>query len=202
MKIPLADRFGLPVLLLTTVFTQFLYADSPALMELKIHIAALQQILVDAKLADPKYLLQRRKLARVVLQQLFDFEEMSRRSLGSNVRRYSDRLEEFTPLFVEFLEHTYMGTLEENGDAKIQYIREIVDDQAVEIHTKTRLKDGNEYKVNYKLYSTPVGWRAYDIIVEGISLVNNYRAQFDRFLSRKSFDELLQDLRDRSKKFS
>jgi phospholipid transport system substrate-binding protein len=196
------ERLSLTVLLLTGVFVQPVHADSPALRELKIHIAALQQVLCDSKLADQKHSPQRRKLARVVLQQLFDFEEMSRRSLGPNGRRYSDRLGEFTPLFVDFLEHAYMGKLEENGDAKIQYIREIVDDERVEIDTKTKLKDGNEYTVNYKLYSTPVGWRAYDVVVEGISLVNNYRAQFERFLSRKSFDELLQDLRDKRNKFS
>ena len=127
---------------------------------------------------------------------------MSRRSLGPTGRRYSDRLGEFTPLFVDFLEHAYMGKLEENGDAKIQYIGEIVDDERVEVDTKTKLKDGNEYTVNYKLYSTPMGWRVYDVVVEGISLVNNYRAQFERFLSRKSFDELLQDLRDKRNKLS
>ena len=201
MKIKLAERLCLAVLLLATVFAQSLYADSPALRDLKVHIAALQQVLRDPKLSDHKYLLQRRKLARVVLQQLFDFEEMSRRSLGTNARRYNDRLGEFTPLFVDFLEHAYMEKLEENGDARIQYIREIANDENVEIDTKTRLKDGNEYSVNYKLYSSPVGWRAYDVVIEGISLVNNYRAQFDRFLSKKSFDELLQELRDKKNEF-
>jgi phospholipid transport system substrate-binding protein len=202
MKRKLTQRLCLTVLLLATLFTQSLYADSPALEDLKIRIAALQEILGDPKLADHKHLPERRKLARVVLQQLFDFQEMSRRSLGANARRYNDRLGEFTPLFVEFLEQAYMGKLEENGDAKIQYIREIVDDGNVEVDTKTRLKDGNEYSVNYKLYFSPLGWRGYDVVVEGISLVNNYRAQFDRFLSKKSFDELLQELSDKKKKFS
>ena len=202
MKKKSAQRLCLTVLVLATLFAQSLYADSGALKDLKIRIATLQQILSDPKLADHKYLLQRRKLARVVLQQLFDLQEMSRRSLGANARRYSERLGEFTPLFVDFLEHAYMGKLEENGDAKIEYTREIVDDENVEIDTKTRLKDGNEYSVIYKLYLSPLGWRAYDVVVEGISLVNNYRSQFDRFLSKKSFDELLQELRDKRNKFS
>jgi len=202
MKKKSAQRLCLTVLVLATLFAQSLYADSPALKDLKVHIAALQQVLDDPNLAGHKYLLQRRKLARLILQQFFDFQEMSRRSLGANARRYNDRLGEFTPLFVDFLEHAYMGKLEENGDAKIEYIREIVDDENVEIDTKTRLKDGNEYSVNYKLYLSPMGWRAYDVVVEGISLVNNYRSQFDRFLSKKSFDELLQELRDKRNKFS
>ena len=202
MKIKLAERLCLAVLLLAIVFAQSLYADSPALRDLKVHIAALQQVLRDPKLSDHKYLLQRRKLARVVLQQLFDFEEMSRRSLGTNARRYNDRLGEFTPLFVDFLEHAYMGTLEKNGDAKIQYVREILDGENVRISTKARLKDGSEYAVDYKLYLSPAGWRVYDVIVEGISLVNNYRSQFERVLSKKSFDALLQDLREKKETFN
>jgi phospholipid transport system substrate-binding protein len=190
------------VVLLAALVSQPLYADSPALNNLKIHITALQQVLGDPKLADPQHLLQRRKLARVVLQQLFDFQEMSRRSLGANARRYNDRLGEFTPLFIDFLEQAYMRKLEDNGDAKIQYIREIVDDTNVEVETKTKLKDGSEYSVSYKLYLSPAGWRAYDVVVEGVSLVNNYRSQFDRFLGKKSFDELLQELRDKKSKFS
>ena len=139
---------------------------------------------------------------RAVLQQLFDFKEMSRRSLGANARRYKDRLGEFTPLFVDLLEHIYMGALEKNGDATIQYITENIDGENVQINTKTRLKDGSEYSVDYKLYLSPAGWRVYDVIVEGISLVNNYRSQFDRVLTKKSFDALLQDLREKRETFN
>jgi phospholipid transport system substrate-binding protein len=65
-----------------------------------------------------------------------------------------------------------------------------------------QLKDGSEYSVDYKLYLSPAGWRVYDVIVEGISLVNNYRSQFDRVLNKKSFDALLQDLRDKKETFN
>ena len=190
------------VLLIATVLSRPLHADSPALEHLKTSIASLQQVLCDPKLAGDEHLFQRRKLVRTVLQQLFDFTEMSRRSLGANARRYKERLGEFTPLFVDFLEHAYMGTLEKNADAKIQYVRENIDGENVQINTKTRLKDGSEYNVDYKLYLSPVGWRAYDVIVEGISLVNNYRSQFDRILTKKSFDALLQDLREKKETFN
>ena len=202
MKKNLSWDFLLTVLSLATFVAQPVYADSPALKDLKIHIASVQQVLVDPKLADPQMRLQRRRLAVTVLHQLFDFQEMSRRSLGANARRYSDRLAEFTPLFVALLEQAYMDKLEENGNAKIQYLKEVVDDQDVEVVTKTRLKDGSEYSVNYKLKFTTAGWRAYDVVVEGVSLLNNYRAQFDRFLSKKSFDELLQALREKKTNLS
>jgi phospholipid transport system substrate-binding protein len=202
MKIRFVRLLRFPVLLLATMLSERLYADSPALEYLKTTVASVQQVLNDPKLAGDDHLVQRRKLVRTVLQQLFDFQEMSQRSLGANARRYKDRLGEFTPLFVDFLEHTYMGTLEKNGDAKIQYVREIIDGENVQINTKTKLKDGSEYSVDYKLYLSPVGWRAYDVIVEGISLVNNYRSQFDRVLNKKSFDALLQDLREKKERFN
>jgi phospholipid transport system substrate-binding protein len=187
---------------IATVFSRSLYADSPGLEQLKTTIASLQQVMRDSTLAGVAHFPQRRKLERTVLQQLFDFQEMSRRSLGANARKYKDRLPEFTPLFVDFLEHAYMKILEDNGDAKIRYVKEIVNGENLEVETITRLKDGNEYRVNYKLSMTPAGWRAYDVVVEGISLVNNYRAQFDRVLNKKSFDGLLQDLRDKKTTFN
>ena len=202
MKTNLAWALRLTVLSLATFVAQAVYADSQALRDLKIHIASVQQVLVDPKLADPQKRPQRRHLAVTILHQLFDFQEMSRRALGANARRYSDRLAEFTPLFIGLLEQAYIGKLEENGDAKIQYLKEIVDGQDIEVETKTRLKDGSEYSVNYKLKFTPAGWRAYDVVVEGVSLVNNYRSQFDRFLSKKSFDELLQVLREKKSNLS
>ena len=188
--------------MLVTSSTQHAIAGSVALEHLKTSLASAQQVLADPKLAGDKHLYQRRKLMRVVLQQLFDFEDMSRRSLGSNARRYKDRLTEFTPLFVDFLEYSYMGILEENGDAKIQYVKEISDGEYIQITTKTKLKDGSEYRVDYKMHLNGAGWRAYDVAVEGVSLVNNYRSQFDRFLNHKSFDELLKDLREKKEKFN
>jgi phospholipid transport system substrate-binding protein len=202
MKKRSADVLRLSAFLLAMAFSRPLYADSPALEYLKTSLASLQQVLTDPKLAGDQHSFQRRKLVRAVLQQLFDFQEMSQRSLGANARRYKDRLGEFTPLFVDFLEHSYMGTLEKNGDAKIQYVREILDGENIRINTRVRLKDGNEYNVDYKFYSSPAGWRVYDLIVEGISLVNNYRSQFERVLNKKSFDALLQDLREKKETFN
>ena len=202
MKKRSVDVLRLSVFLLAMAFSRPLYADSPALEYLKTSLASLQQVLTDPKLAGDQHSFQRRKLVRAVLQQLFDFQEMSQRSLGANARRYKDRLGEFTPLFVDFLEHSYMGTLEKNGDAKIQYVREILDGENIRINTRVRLKDGNEYNVDYKFYSSPAGWRVYDLIVEGISLVNNYRSQFERVLNKKSFDALLQDLREKRETFN
>ena len=202
MKTRFTNGLSLCVVLLAMGFSPPLGAEPVALEHLKTSLASLQKVLTDPKLAGDEHLSQRRKLVRAVLQQLFDFQEMSRRSLGANARRYKGRLGEFTPLFVDFLEHSYMGILEKNGDAKIQYVREIPDGENLQISTKTRLRDGSEYRVDYKLSLSPAEWRVYDVVVEGISLVNNYRSQFDRVLNKKSFDALLQDLREKREKFN
>jgi len=70
------------------------------------------------------------------------------------------------------------------------------------VKTGTRLRSGDRYNVDYKPYSSPAGWRVYDVVVEGISLVENYCSQFDWVLSRKSFDALLQDLRAKKDTFN
>ena len=202
MKGKWVAKLCLSITLLAAVFPSLSRADSPTLDQLRTSLASVQQVLTDPQLAGAKQLQQRRKLVRVVLQQIFDFDEMARRSLGANARRYKDRLGEFTPLFVEFLEHNYMATLEANGDAKIQYTREITNGESVQITTRTKLKDGSEYRVDYKLHFNQTGWRVYDVVVEGVSLVNNYRSQFDRILNKTSFDDLLKDLREKKDKFN
>src|SRR5947199_7974293 len=149
---------GLFVLVLTTAFSLPLHADSTALGLLKTHISNLQQVLSDPKFAGDEHLIQRRKSERAILQQLFDFQEMVQRPLGANARRYNDRLGEFTPLFIDFLEHAYMGTLEENGDAKTHDQRSNDAYLSIDVSTNTSLKNGREYWVDYRFFLSPAGW--------------------------------------------
>lgn len=203
MKHPNTGWMIRALFLLLIMPQQRVFAGTLPLDQLKSSLASVQEVLADSKFAGARHFHQRRMLVRVVLQQLFDFDEMSRRSLGANARRYKERLPEFTPLFVEFLEHNYMGILEANGgDAKIQYIREVKDGDYVLVNTKTQLKDGSEYRVDYRLHSGQGHWRVYDVAVEGISLVNNYRSQFDRILNKHSFDDLLHTLREKRDRFN
>lgn len=185
------------IVFMGTLLSQSAYPESQPLKELKSDITRVQQVLADRKLVDAQNRGERRRVAVNLLHQIFDFDEMSRRSLGANARKYNDRLGEFTPLFVSLLEQTYMAKLEENGDARIEYLKDIVNDDNAQVDTKTTLKDGSDYTVTYKLHLSPSGWRVYDVVVEGVSIVNNYRAQFDRFLSKNSFDQLLQTLREK-----
>jgi phospholipid transport system substrate-binding protein len=159
-------------------------------------IASVQQVLVDPKLADPQSALSEKPLSRFSTNSLILNVAAC---IRANARRYSDRLTEFTPLFIALLEQAY-GQIRGERQCKDSISKRLLMID-VEVDTKTRLKDGSEYSVNYKLTFTPGGWRAYDVVVEGVSLVNNYRSQFDRLLSKKSFDELLQVLREKKNNF-
>ena len=197
MKKRFDQHLAVIVFFLVSLFGSLLYADSSPLEQFKNQLASLQQVLNDPKLAGADHLVQRRNLAKVILREIFDFDEMARRSLGRNARTYSNRLGEFTPLFVDILERSYMGIIEDNGDAKIQYDKEFTDGKFGEINTKAKLKNSKEVTMNYKLMTTSSRWQVYDVVIEGISIVNNYRSQFERVLNKRSFDELLQDLRDK-----
>jgi len=135
---------------------------------------------------------------RKVVMPLFDFAEMSRRSLGSHWRRRTaEQREEFTSLFTRLLERTYSKRISAYNGQQTRVVGEEIDDRFASVDTEILDRDGRRFKVDYRMHRTgePAKWRIYDVVVEGISLVNNYRAQFNRVINRKSFENLVERLR-------
>ena len=138
---------------------------------------------------------ERREQLRAVIYPRFDFAEMAKRSLGPQwSRRSPQEQQEFVRLFTEVLEHSYVDKIESYGGEKITYIRENLDKDHAEVFTKVVTKKAEEFSVNYILRSVDGEWKVYDVVIENISLVNNYRSQFNRILAKASFDELLKKL--------
>jgi phospholipid transport system substrate-binding protein len=138
---------------------------------------------------------ERREQLRAVIYPRFDFAEMAKRSLGPQwSRRSPQEQREFVRLFTEVLENSYVDTIESYNGEKITYTRENLDNDRAEVFTKVVTKKGEEFSVNYILRSVDGEWMVYDVVIENISLVNNYRSQFDRILAKDSFDELLRKL--------
>lgn len=138
---------------------------------------------------------ERREQLRAVIHPRFDFAEMAKRSLGPQwSRRSPQEQREFIRLFTEVLEHSYVDKIESYGGEKITYIRENLDKDHAEVFTKVVTKKAEEFSVNYILRSVDGEWKVYDVVIENISLVNNYRSQFNRILAKASFDELLRKL--------
>lgn len=142
---------------------------------------------------------ERRDQLRQILFARFDFPEMSRRALGANWRqRTPQEQEEFVRLFTELLERSYAGIIESYTDEKIVYANERVDGDFADVGSKIVTSKGEEYSINYKVHLVSNEWKVYDVVAENISLVNNYRSQFSRIISRESYEELIRRLKNKA----
>jgi len=142
---------------------------------------------------------ERREQLRAVTYPRFDFAEMAKRSLGSYwSRRTPQEQQEFVKLFSDLLESSYVDKIESYNGGKIAYTREKQDNDQAEVFTKVATKKGEEFSINYNLHLAGGEWKVYDVVVENISLVNNYRAQFNRVLANASFDQLLRKLQEKA----
>ena len=142
---------------------------------------------------------QRRERLREIIGNRFNFEEMAKRSLGASWRRVSaEDQKRFVELFTDLLEKSYADQIESYNGEKIVYGRENIAQDQAEVDTKVINKKGQEFTVNYKLQSNQGDWKVYDVLIDSVSLVNNYRSQFNRILAKSSFDDLLKKLEAKS----
>jgi len=142
---------------------------------------------------------ERREQLKQILFARFDFAEMAKRSLGANWRRRTAKeQEEFVRLFTDLLERAYADTIESYGDEKIVYVGERLDGGYADVSSKVLTSKGEEFSLNYRAHFVGGEWRVYDVVVENISMVNNYRSQFNRVISNASYEELVRRLRDKA----
>lgn len=138
---------------------------------------------------------ERRSQLKQIIYPKFDFAEMAKRSLGSQWQnRTPEEQREFTKAFTRLLEDGYLGQIESYNGEKFRYLREKQDKDVAEVETKLVNKKGEEFAINYRLHQAEGDWKVYDVVIENISLVNNYRSQFSRVLTKSSFEELLRTM--------
>jgi phospholipid transport system substrate-binding protein len=123
---------------------------------------------------------------------------MAKRSLGPHwARRSPQEQQEFVRVFTGLLESAYIDQIESANGDKVVYGREQMDGDNAVVFTKVQTNKGEEVAINYKLHQVGGDWKVYDVVVEDISLVNNYRSQFNRVLANASFDELMRRLQNK-----
>ena len=155
-------------------------------------------ILHDPKLNSTGAKEVRRTELRKTIFPRFDFEEMAKRSLGAEWRRRTPaEQKEFVRLFTELLKDSYVDSIESYRGNKVTYRRESQDGAYANVGTQIIDAQGEEFAIDYRLNLDGSEWKVYDVIIENISIVNNYRSQFQRILSRSSFAELLQKISDK-----
>lgn len=137
-----------------------------------------------------------------VLDGYFNFQEMARRSLGPSWKDQSpEKQREFVRLFKQLLFNTYLDRMEmySCSDERIVYEHETLEGEYGAVNTRVILNKSKkvEVHVDYRLKQENGGWKVYDVIVEGVSLIENYRGQLSSILARESFDSLLKRLHER-----
>ncbi len=135
-----------------------------------------------------------------IVSEYMDFDEMAVRVLGRHWKVQSPKnKEEFKRLFKELLFQSYVDKFDNYvcGREKVLYIGQVIRGRYALVKTKVIGYKDTDVVVEYRLKRKPDGWKVYDVVVEGISLVQNYRSQFNSILCRESFDSLLDRLREK-----
>lgn len=156
-------------------------------------------VLADESLKSPEKLSQRRAMIRQAVLKRFGFEEMARRSLGRHWRKVSpQQRREFVALFSDLLERSYINKIEAYGGSKeqIQYTKETIDQDGYALVRSEILsaRDLN-VEIEYRLLKRGANWEVYDVVIEGVSLVSNYRTQFNKIILQESFEALVKKMK-------
>ena len=157
-------------------------------------------VLEDETLQSPQNQTLRRERLRQAVYKRFGFEEMARRSLGRHWRDLNaEQRQEFVGLFSDLLERSYVGKIEGSGaGSQVDYPRETIDEEGfASVLSLITNRLGSQIDVEYRLLQDDDGtpWEVYDIVIEGVSLINNYRTQFNNIIHRTSYDGLVKQLR-------
>lgn len=155
-------------------------------------------ILNNKELKKPGKVKERRAVIRKVVGERFNFEEMAKRSLALYWKqRTPDEKKEFVPLYADLLERSYIKKIETYTDEKIVYTDENVDDGYAVVKTKIITKRNVEIPIEYRLFKKNNNWEVYDVVIEGVSLVNNYRTQFSKIIRTSSYEQLVKRMKNK-----
>ncbi|ULA63912.1 MAG: Putative ABC transporter, auxiliary component, ATP-dependent toluene efflux transporter [Nitrospira sp.] len=172
----------------------------PPTDSMKSTIDEVLRIIHDKELKQTAKADERRSLLEKAVAERFDYQEMSRRALGAPWNQLSDKeKQEFVSLFQTLLTNSYAEKVESYSGEGVQYLNERTEKEYAEVRTKI-LSGKTEIPLDYRLINHGADWRVYDVVVDGVSLVNNYRGQFTKILRASSYPDLVDQLRKKSDK--
>ena len=155
-------------------------------------------VLQDPRLKSQARTQERREKLRQILYARFDFPEMAKRSLGSHWRKRTPKeQEEFVQLFTSLMEKAYIDRIESYTNETFRYLREILDGSYTDVESRIVTQKGEQFTILYKAHLANGQWQVYDVVIENISLVNNYRSQFNRVITNESYEELVRRMKEK-----
>jgi len=182
---------------LVTVLVLGLASDAwagPPTDQLRTYTNEVLKVLENPALSLP----ERREAVKHLAEEAFEVSETAKRALGPHwLQRTPAEREEFVKLFANLLEQTYIARIGEFGGEKLRYVSEQIDGDRAIVRARITTKNGTEVPVESRLLQKETRWLIYDILVENLSLVSNYRSQFDRVIRTTSYEELVKRLKTR-----
>ncbi len=169
---------------------------SPARDQLKQSIDSILAVLKNPEFKSESQKEKRRDMLGKIVEKRFDFEKMSQLSLARYWKeRTQDEKSEFVALFGRLLKDAYITKMEGYTDEKVIFLKERRKKKKVQINTKI-ITQTIEIPINYRMFTRENDqWMVYDVVIEGVSLIGNYRSQFGKILERDSFEELMDKLK-------
>jgi phospholipid transport system substrate-binding protein len=145
----------------------------------------------------------RRQKAKRIVDPYFDYQEMAKRSLGPTWGKLSaGQRHEFVALFAQLLETSYADKIEKFAkQVKIDYTGETLDGDYAEVRSVV-VRPNDRLPLSYRLINEAGSWKVYDVVIEGVSLVSNYRSQFSRIINESSYAELVRRLKNKVSELS
>ena len=187
----------------TVAALTWLWSAGPAVAgpptdQLKAYTESVLKILEDPGLKTEERKHERRAAVRKVATEVFDIEETAKRALGRHWQgRSPEERREFVDLFADLLERTYISKIDLYGGERLRYTSEKIDGDTAVVRAQVQTRKGAEIPVEARMQRKGDRWLMYDVLLENISLVGNYRAQFDQIIRSGSYGELVKRLKDK-----
>ena len=195
---------SISILALTCIFTASMQSlAAEATKALAVSVDKVFAILEDPEMKGDEKKAERQSKIRVVLGQCFDYEEISKRALGKEWKKLNaGQRTEFVGVFGKLLENTYMSAFEKYSTEEVKYEseRELGKGKFV---VETKVASASKViPIHYNLMNRDGNWLVYDVKIEGVGLVKNYRTQFRKVISKKSYEALVKQLKEKVTKGS
>jgi phospholipid transport system substrate-binding protein len=170
----------------------------PPTEQLRVHVERVIKVLEDPELKREGREKERRAAIRAVANDIFDFTETTRRSLGPhwNARTPAER-EQFVKLYADLLERSYIGKIEMYSGERIQFAGDTIERDQATVRTRLVTKAGTEIPVDYRMHRVGDRWLTYDVAIEGVSMIANYRAQFNKIIQASGYQSLVSKLAEK-----
>ncbi len=196
-------KIVIPVVLLFLMVAAPLSATPSVTTEVKGVVDEVLRIVSDKEMKKPQNEQKRRDALKKAISVIFDYGEMAKRSMGRHWKERSPaEKRELVQLYETLLENSYANKIESYNQEKIVYLKETVEGEYAEVRSKVITAKRDEYSLDYRLMNEKGRWMIYDVVIEGVSLVSNYRTQFNNIIQRDGYGELVKKLRQKSKEIT